>query len=116
MDYDLVIPYFEPKATMNGLNLRNYTNKGDFSNMTLDAYKKIDFKENGMAPKTNELDGTATGYIVYYLTPNQKLDCTIGLTFENAGVDYTDDDHDIFTINFVNSAFNSSTKVKVSYD
>lgn len=111
----IVIPYLEPKGTLNGLNLSNYSGKGDFSNMDLEAFKRIDFSNKKMAPKTEEITGEASGYILYYLDPEKEAVCDIGFTFNNAGIDYTDKDTNVFTINLVSHSFGSTTSFKLSY-
>ena len=51
-DHNIVIPYLEPHGILNGLDLTQYSDKGDFSGMSLEDYKKIDFSNDGLAPKT----------------------------------------------------------------
>lgn len=111
----IVVPYLKPKGILNGLDLTKYTDKADFSSITLDEYKKIDFSNNNLPPKTENIESEATGYIVYYLEPEQSVECNIGFSFENAGIDYTDKDTEVFTIRLISDSFGSTTTFNISY-
>lgn len=114
-DRQIVVPYLVPKATLNGLLLTEYTDKGDFSHMSEEELKKIDFKKDGMAPKTDSIDGEAYGYIVEYLDPKQSLECNIGFTFKNAAINYQSKNKDCFEVDLVSSAFGITHKMDISY-
>ena len=114
-DHNIVIPYLEPHGILNGLDLTQYSDKGDFSGMSLEDYKKIDFSNDGLAPKTEDHEGTATGYIVYFLEPQKEMICNIEFTFENVGIDYSDKDTNVFTINLISNSFGSTTTFDISY-
>lgn len=111
----IVVPYLEPKGILNGLDLKKYSDKGDFSSMSLEDFKKIDFTNNGLSPKTENIEADATGYVVYYLEPEQSIECNISFTFENAGIDYSDKDTDVFTVKLISSSFGSTTTFDISY-
>lgn len=115
-DHLIVIPYLEAQGVLNGIDLTKYKDKGDFSTMDLKTYKEIDFTNDGLAPKTENFKGTATGYIVYYLEPDKQFQCDIGFTFENAGIDYKDKDKDVLTINLISNSFGSTTTFKIPYE
>ena len=115
-DSYLVIPYLQPKAVLNGLNLTKYSDKGNFKEMSEKEFKKIDFTKDGMPPKTEDMDSEATGYVVYYLNPEQILTCNIEFTFQNAGIDYADENKDVFDIQLISSAFGSTTTLNISYE
>ena len=114
-DHNIVIPYLEPHSILNGLDLTQYSDKGDFSGMSLEDYKKIDFSNDGLAPKTEDYEGTATGYIVYFLEPQKEMTCNIEFTFENVGIDFSDKDTNVFTINLISNSFGSTTTFEISY-
>ena len=114
-DHMIVVPYLEPEGILNGLILSDYSQRGNFNNMSLEDYKKIDFSADGLAPKTENIKGNPTGYILYFLEPEQSVKCNIGFTFENAGIDFTDKDKDVFTINLISSSFGSTTSFNLSY-
>jgi len=111
----IVVPYLVPKADLNGILLTNYTDKGDFSSMNEDQIKKIDFTTNGLAPKTDPIEGKAFGYMVEYLDPEQSIECNVGFTFENAAINYQSKNKDCFDIHLVSSAFGITHDMTVSY-
>lgn len=112
----IVIPYIEPQATLNGIQLNQYQSKADFTSMDIDQLKKIDFTENGLAPKTKDIKGIASGYIIYYLQPKQSLKLSIGFTFEKTAIDFTDEDHDVFDISLASMPFGTTSIITLSYD
>lgn len=113
-DKALVIPYLVPHSLLNGIDLSQYSDKGNFSSMSLEELKKIDFKKNGMMPKTSDIEGQTSGYIVYYLRPKQEIKCDITSVFTNTAIDYSDTDKKVFTIRFESAPFGSTTEVTVA--
>ena len=114
-EQQIVVPYLVPKADLNGILLTNYTDKGDFSSMNEEQIKKIDFTTNGLAPKTDPIEGKAFGYMVEYLDPEQSIECNVGFTFENAVINYQSKNKDCFDIHLVSSAFGITHDMTVSY-
>lgn len=114
-DRRIVVPYFLPEGTLNGLLLSDYKDKGDFKKMSLKELKKVDFSTKGMAPATKDIQGEATGYMLYYLEPNETLKSNIQFTFENAAIDFSDKSKDVYTIKLISRAFGSTTTVPLEY-
>lgn len=111
----ITVPYFEPQATLKGLDLAEFESLGDFSKMNEDQIKKIDFTKNSLEPKTSEITGQAYGYIVEYLDPEQSIDCNVGFTFENAAINYKSGTKDCFDLDLVSRAFGITHSMEVSY-
>lgn len=114
-DKQIVVPYLVPKAKLNGLLLSNYSDKGDFSSMSEEELKKVDFSKDGLAPKTDKIEGEAFGFMVEYLDPEQSIDCNVGFTFKNAAINYQSKNKDCFDISLVSSAFGITHEMSVSF-
>lgn len=114
-DSPLVVPYVTPIATLNGINLNSYLDRGNFSEMDLNQIKSVDFKTNDMQPKTEDIQGTASGYECFYLTEKQELTCTINFTFEHAIPNFSSYNPKAITIDLNSAALGYSQEINVKY-
>ncbi|WP_273235445.1 hypothetical protein [Ileibacterium valens] len=108
----LVVPFLSPVCTIDGLKLQDQKNADQLKKMNLDELKKQDFKVNGHAPKTTSFTGTALGYQLYYLSPEQEVVCPITFEFENVIPDFESKTGAI-TININSPALGYSQTMKV---
>lgn len=113
-EQQIAVPYFEPQATLKGLDLDDFTSLGDFSKMNEEEIKDIDFTQNSLEPKTSEIKGEAYGYVVEYLDPEQSIDCNVGFTFENAAINYKSGTENCFDLDLVSRAFGVTHSMEVS--
>lgn len=111
----LVVPYITPVATLKGINLNDYKDRGDFAKMKLDEIRKVDFKTNDMAPKTEDISGQATGYQCFYLTPEQSITCSIDFVFEHAVPDFANYNPKSIQIDLNSAALGYSQTINVKY-
>ena len=114
-DNHLVVPYITPHATMVGINLEDFTNKGDFSKMDTAAIKKVDFKTNDMDPRTSKIDGTSTGYECFYLPAKQKVVCDVVFIFEHSVPDFKNKNPEAILIDLNSASLGYSQSITVSY-
>lgn len=111
----LVVPYLTPVCTMTGVKLSSYSNENELKSMSLDTLRKQDFYINEKPPKTEEFTGEATGYQVFYLSPEQTLSTPVNFSFEGEIPDFTSDRNQGLTINITSPALGYSQVIKVSY-
>ncbi|WP_289182732.1 hypothetical protein [uncultured Dubosiella sp.] len=114
-DKRLVVPYITPVATLKGIDLNDYKDRGDFKSMDLKQIKGVDFKTNDMAPKTEDIAGNATGYQCFYLTPKQSVTCKINFTFEHAIPDFSNYNPKAIQIDLNSAALGYSQTISVKY-
>lgn len=114
-DRQIVVPYLEPQATLRGILLTDYKDKGDFSKMSEEELKKVDFSKKDLAPKTEEIGGQAFGYVVEYLDPEQEIECNVGFTFKNGAINYKSNDKNCIDVDLISSAFGVTNTMTVSY-
>lgn len=111
----LVVPYITPVATLKGIDLNDYKDRGDFSEMSLEDIRKTDFKTNDMAPATEDIPGKATGYQCFYLTPEQAVTCRISFTFEHAVPDFSNYNPKAIQIDLNSAALGYSQTINIKY-
>lgn len=112
-DERIIVPYLTPTATLDGIDLSKYEDKGDYSSMDLETLKRIDFTNDGMSPQTYNIKGTTTGYVLYFLDKEQKVTCNLEFYFENAAPDFSDTENKPFTIHMTSAPFGVSNNYKV---
>ena len=111
----LVVPYISPVATLKGIDLNQYKDRGNFAEMDLEQIKGVDFKTNDMQPKIETINGAITGYECFYLTENQELTCTINFTFEHAIPNFASYNPKAITIDLNSAPLGYSQEINVKY-
>lgn len=109
----LVVPYLTPVCTMEGLKLDSYSDGESWKSMSLEELRKQDFKVNGMPPKTETFTGEATGYQVFYLSPEQSLTTPVDFSFPGEIPDLSSDPNTGLTVNITSPALGYSQVIRV---
>ncbi|MCF0107073.1 MAG: hypothetical protein HUJ53_09945 [Holdemanella sp.] len=113
-DETIVVPYIEPKATLNGLLTTDYADKGDFQTMDIEKIKTLDVKKNKKVPETKQIDGEASGFALIYLNPGQSLTVATAMTFHNSFICYQNSDETPIQVKLVNPGMGINATVYVS--
>ena len=114
-DNHLVVPYITPQASMMGINLNDFKNKGDFSKMDTKAIQKVDFKTNDMDPRTSKIEGISTGYECFYLPAKQKVVCDVVFIFEHSAPDFNKKNPEAIRINLNSASLGYTQSITVAY-
>lgn len=111
----LVVPYITPLCSLTGIQLKNYSDKGDLASMSEDEIRKVDFSTNGMAPKTERYEGTASGYECLYLDPEMNLPCNITFEFEGVIPDFANYNPKSLEIDLNSQSLGYSQEIYIKY-
>ena len=114
-DDRLVVPYITPLCRLTGIRLADYSDKGDLKSMNEDELRKVDFRTDGMAPRTQTYDGTASGYECLYLDPEMSLPCRIDFQFEGVIPDFANYNPKSLTIDLNSAALGYSQELYIQY-
>mgnify|MGYP001029255580 CR=1 FL=1 len=114
-DDRLVVPYITPLCHLTGIRFSDYKDKGNLADMSLDEIRKVDFKTDGMAPKTEPYEGTASGYECLYLDPEMSLPCTVDFTFEGVIPDFANYNPKSLTIDLNSASLGYSQELYIPY-
>ena len=114
-DRHLVVPYITPQASMLGIDLEDFPDKGDFSKMNTADIKKVDFSKDGMSARTSKVEGISTGYECFYLPAKQKVECDIVFIFEHVVPDFKSDNSKSIVIDLNSSSFGYTQSIHVKY-